>query len=105
MAWGQRRRAVADGIAERTPVTPRLVARSRHHPSWAIVADHNGLAAQLWSPLLLDRRVEGVHVEVSDDAPWPGGPVLGHRALAVRCPAGAASLPLASNSAISAAVR
>ena len=47
----------------------RLVARRRHHRPRPRAADDHRLAPQLRPPLQLDRRVEGVHVEMGDRPP------------------------------------
>ena len=46
----------------------RFIARSRHDAALALAADRDWLAAQFGAIALLDRGVEGVHVDMDDPA-------------------------------------
>ena len=69
-AQERRVRAARPGLAGRhgraDAVLARLVGRGRHHPAAADAADHDRLAAQRGLVALLDRREEGVEVQVED---------------------------------------
>ena len=47
---------------------PSLIRRRSDNAAQPIVSDQHALAAQLWMIKLLDRREEGVHVNVKDAA-------------------------------------
>jgi hypothetical protein len=45
---------------------PRLIARCRHHAALTRTADRDRLAAQIRIIALLDRRIEGIHIDMDD---------------------------------------